>query len=233
MPQTASTAARGAPAGARVRIAAAPCCHDARRRAWPGSVAARARCAGPTCCSASVAWRPLGTGAGWSAAAALPPPNCAGCTRCGCRDRGHDAAGRRAVGAAVRARRAPAPRGALALPGHAAVRARLPVRLALLRALPPRWPQWAAARCRRARRARMAIANPTVGGAGAGRGRGLPMDARPSTPAWSNCRAPLAFVLTGWRRGAWGAFRMGVDARPLLHRLLLAADGAAARRRRH
>jgi predicted metal-binding membrane protein len=29
-----------------------------------------------------------------------------------------------------------------------------------------------------------------------------------------NCRAPLAFVLTHWRRGAWGAFRMGVtDAR--------------------
>jgi predicted metal-binding membrane protein len=29
-----------------------------------------------------------------------------------------------------------------------------------------------------------------------------------------NCRTPLAFVLTHWRRGAWGAFRMGVtDAR--------------------
>jgi predicted metal-binding membrane protein len=29
-----------------------------------------------------------------------------------------------------------------------------------------------------------------------------------------NCRAPLAFVLTHWRRGMWGAFRMGVtDAR--------------------
>ncbi|GAB3430635.1 hypothetical protein GCM10027320_11010 [Massilia solisilvae] len=25
-----------------------------------------------------------------------------------------------------------------------------------------------------------------------------------------HCRTPLAFVLTGWRRGAWGAFRMGV-----------------------
>lgn len=24
------------------------------------------------------------------------------------------------------------------------------------------------------------------------------------------CRAPLSFVLTGWRRGAWGAFRMGL-----------------------
>jgi len=24
------------------------------------------------------------------------------------------------------------------------------------------------------------------------------------------CRAPLSFVLTGWRRGAWGAFRMGI-----------------------
>jgi predicted metal-binding membrane protein len=29
-----------------------------------------------------------------------------------------------------------------------------------------------------------------------------------------NCRTPLAFVLTHWRRGAWGAFRMGIaDAR--------------------
>ena len=29
-----------------------------------------------------------------------------------------------------------------------------------------------------------------------------------------NCRTPLAFVLTHWRRGVWGAFRMGVaDAR--------------------
>jgi predicted metal-binding membrane protein len=29
-----------------------------------------------------------------------------------------------------------------------------------------------------------------------------------------NCRTPLAFVLTHWRRRAWGAFRMGVtDAR--------------------
>lgn len=29
-----------------------------------------------------------------------------------------------------------------------------------------------------------------------------------------NCRTPLAFVLTHWRRGAWGAFRMGLaDAR--------------------
>jgi predicted metal-binding membrane protein len=29
-----------------------------------------------------------------------------------------------------------------------------------------------------------------------------------------NCRTPLAFVLTHWRRGAWGAFRMGAtDAR--------------------
>jgi predicted metal-binding membrane protein len=25
-----------------------------------------------------------------------------------------------------------------------------------------------------------------------------------------HCRTPLAFVLTGWRRGPWGAFRMGV-----------------------
>ncbi len=29
-----------------------------------------------------------------------------------------------------------------------------------------------------------------------------------------NCRAPLEFILTQWRRGAWGAFRMGAaDAR--------------------
>ncbi len=26
----------------------------------------------------------------------------------------------------------------------------------------------------------------------------------------AHCRAPLAFVLTGWRRGPWGAFRMGL-----------------------
>ncbi|MCS0658353.1 DUF2182 domain-containing protein [Massilia terrae] len=26
----------------------------------------------------------------------------------------------------------------------------------------------------------------------------------------AHCRAPLAFVLTNWRRGPWGAFRMGV-----------------------
>jgi predicted metal-binding membrane protein len=26
----------------------------------------------------------------------------------------------------------------------------------------------------------------------------------------AHCRAPLSFVLTGWRRGPWGAFRMGL-----------------------
>jgi predicted metal-binding membrane protein len=26
-----------------------------------------------------------------------------------------------------------------------------------------------------------------------------------------HCRTPLAFILTSWRRGPWGAFRMGAD----------------------
>lgn len=59
----------------------------------------------------------------------------------------------------------------------------------------------------------MAIAHPTVGALAL-----VAAGVYQWTPAkhvcLDNCRAPLAFVLTHWRRGAWGAFRMGVtDAR--------------------
>lgn len=59
----------------------------------------------------------------------------------------------------------------------------------------------------------MAIAHPTVGALAL-----VAAGVYQWTPAkhvcLDNCRAPLAFVLTHWRRGMWGAFRMGVtDAR--------------------
>jgi predicted metal-binding membrane protein len=59
----------------------------------------------------------------------------------------------------------------------------------------------------------MGIKNPTVGALAL-----VAAGVYQWTPAkhvcLDNCRAPLAFVLTHWRRGAWGAFRMGVtDAR--------------------
>jgi predicted metal-binding membrane protein len=59
----------------------------------------------------------------------------------------------------------------------------------------------------------MAIAHPTVGALAL-----VAAGVYQWTPAkhvcLDNSRAPLAFVLTHWRRGAWGAFRMGVtDAR--------------------
>jgi predicted metal-binding membrane protein len=59
----------------------------------------------------------------------------------------------------------------------------------------------------------MAIANPTVGALAL-----VAAGVYQWTPAKHVCldngRFPLAFVLTHWRRGAWGAFRMGVtDAR--------------------
>lgn len=59
----------------------------------------------------------------------------------------------------------------------------------------------------------MAVAHPTVGALAL-----VAAGVYQWTPAkhvcLDNCRAPLAFVLTHWRRGAWGAFRMGVtDAR--------------------
>ena len=59
----------------------------------------------------------------------------------------------------------------------------------------------------------MAISNPTAGALAL-----VAAGVYQWTPAkhvcLDNCRAPLAFVLTHWRRGMWGAFRMGVtDAR--------------------
>jgi len=59
----------------------------------------------------------------------------------------------------------------------------------------------------------MAITNPTAGALAL-----VAAGVYQWTPAkhvcLDNCRAPLAFVLTHWRRGMWGAFRMGVtDAR--------------------
>lgn len=59
----------------------------------------------------------------------------------------------------------------------------------------------------------LAIAQPTVGALAL-----VAAGVYQWTPAkhvcLDNCRYPLAFVLTHWRRGAWGAFRMGVtDAR--------------------
>jgi predicted metal-binding membrane protein len=59
----------------------------------------------------------------------------------------------------------------------------------------------------------MAIADPTVGAlalAAAGVYQWTPA----KHISLDNCRTPLAFVLTHWRRGSWGAFRMGIaDAR--------------------
>lgn len=59
----------------------------------------------------------------------------------------------------------------------------------------------------------LAIANPTAGAlalVAAGAYQWTPV----KHVCLDNCRTPLAFVLTHWRRGAWGAFRMGIaDAR--------------------
>jgi predicted metal-binding membrane protein len=59
----------------------------------------------------------------------------------------------------------------------------------------------------------MAVARPTVGAlalVAAGVYQWTPL----KHVCLDNCRAPLAFVLTHWRRGARGGFRMGVtDAR--------------------
>jgi predicted metal-binding membrane protein len=47
------------------------------------------------------------------------------------------------------------------------------------------------------------------------------------------CRSPLGFLMSSWRDGARGAFRMGLSARSLLSRLLLGADVHAVCRRCH
>ena len=47
------------------------------------------------------------------------------------------------------------------------------------------------------------------------------------------CRSPLGFLLGAWRDGWSGALRMGAEARRLVRRLLLGADGVALRARRH
>ncbi len=48
-----------------------------------------------------------------------------------------------------------------------------------------------------------------------------------------HCRSPLDFIMTHWRPGTAGAFVDGAAARRLLPGVLLAADAAAVRRRRH
>ena len=47
----------------------------------------------------------------------------------------------------------------------------------------------------------------------------------------SRCRSPLSVLMTHSREGILGAFLMGLASRRVLHRLLLAADGAAIRAR--
>ena len=47
------------------------------------------------------------------------------------------------------------------------------------------------------------------------------------------CRSPLGFLLGSWRGGLSGALPDGGEARGVVHRLLLGADGVALRARRH
>ena len=50
----------------------------------------------------------------------------------------------------------------------------------------------------------------------------------------SQCRAPLGYFVTEWRDGMSGAAWMGATSRRcVLHRMLLALDGRALRRRDH
>ena len=47
----------------------------------------------------------------------------------------------------------------------------------------------------------------------------------------THCRSPLGFLMTNWRDGTLGAFRMGTAPRRLLPRLLLGVDVRAVRGR--